>query len=158
MTHNHVSIDTLPAEEAANWLQSHLTTWTAYACALAQQGKLIPEDAARLFMQPVPLTTGEQADTQLLERQARQSATVMALMHGSSNVSLEREEDCWLLKATLGALREHLASWHVELAFFARWLGEQARLVGLAKGIDYTTWLEGDVLHMRLSLLEPGRA
>ncbi|EFH84344.1 hypothetical protein [Ktedonobacter racemifer] len=157
MTSNHVSIDTLPAEEAANWLQSHLTTWTAYACALAQQGKLSPEDAARLFMQPVSLTAGEQADAQVLERQARQSATVMVLMHGASNVSLEREDDSWLLKAALGVLRDHLDSWHVELAFFAHWLNEQARLVGLAKGIDYTTWLEGDVLHMRLSLLEAGQ-
>ncbi|GHO79052.1 hypothetical protein KSD_68230 [Ktedonobacter sp. SOSP1-85] len=158
MTSNHVSIDTLPTEEAANWLQSHLTTWTAYACTLAQQGTLSPEDAARLFMQPVPLAAGERADAQLLERQARQSATVMALMHGASNVSLEREGDSWLLKATLSVLREHLKAWHVELAFFARWLGEQARLVGLTKGIDYTTWLEGDVLHMRLSLLEPEQA
>lgn len=152
MTQKHVSIDTLPAEEAANLLQSHLTTWTAYTCALAQQGMIGPEDAARLFMYPVPLTTVEKADAQLLERQARQSASVMALMHGAGNVSLERDVDHWLLKAALGVLREHLKAWDVDLAFFARWLGEQARFVGLAKGIDYTTWLEGDVLHMRLSL------
>lgn len=155
MTSNHVSIDTLPAEEAANLLQSHLTTWTAYACALAQQGKIGPEEAAHLFMQPVPLTAGEQVGAQSLERQARQSATVMALMHSASNVSLERDEDSWLLKAGLGVLSEHLAAWGVDLAYFARWLGEQARLVGLAKDIDYTTWLEDDVLHMRLSLRKP---
>jgi hypothetical protein len=153
MTNQYVPIDTLPPEQALHWLQQHLTTWTGYAFALAQQADLTPEEAAHFFMQPL-LTPGQvhlQADEQALERQAKQSAATMILMHGDNNVHLERDGDQWLLRATLTDLKGDLEPWGISLEFFTRWLGEQARLVGLPKGIVYTTWLEEDTLFMRLN-------
>jgi hypothetical protein len=46
-----------------------------------------------------------------------------------------------------------LEPWGISLEFFARWLGEQVRLIGEPKGIVYTTWIDGETLFMQLSLL-----
>jgi hypothetical protein len=158
MTIQQISLAMPSAERAVLWLQPHVATWTAYAFALAQQADLSPEEAARLFMQPMPAGEPQayQADAALLERQARQSAGVMMLMHGSANVHLEREGDTWLLRAVLADMKSSLELWNVSLDFFARWLGEQARLVCLPKGITCTTWLDGDIFSMQLALLSEG--
>ncbi len=154
MATQNIPVGTLSVEQAVSWLQPHITTWTGYAFALAQKAGLSPEAAARIFMQPV-LDEGQttfQADAAQLEQQAKQNATMMALLHGAGNVHLERDGDTWLLKAALGDFRQKLENWGVSLEFFARWLGEQARLIGGPKGIAYSSWLEGDTLHIQLRL------
>ena len=154
MAPRSIPVDILSVEQAILWLQPHITTWTGYAFALAQQADLSPEEAARIFMQPIldeRLATF-QADAARLEQQAKQNAAMMALLHGAENVQLEQDEGTWLLKATLGDFRHKLASWGVSLEFFVRWLGEQARLIGEPKGIIYSSRLEGDTLYMQLRL------
>ena len=47
-----VQFDTVPTEQAATWLQGHLTFFAGYALALAQKAGLSPEEAATLaFLQ-----------------------------------------------------------------------------------------------------------
>jgi hypothetical protein len=148
----------MPEEQAMVWLQHHITTWTGYAFALAQKASLSPEEAARMFMEPLRAYVGSQtqADSQLLEQQAKQSAATMALMHGQNNVQLDHDEDRWLMKTIITAEKQNLQQWGVSVEFFTRWLGEQARLVGEPKGIVYTTWLEDDMLYIQLTL-QPGK-
>jgi len=154
MATQNIPVDILSVKQAVSWLQPHITTWTGYAFALAQKAGLSPEAAARIFMQPVldEKQTAFQADEVQLEQQAKQNATMMALLHGADNVHLERDGDTWLLKAALGDFKQKLEVWDVSLEFFAGWLGEQARLIGEPKGITYSSWLEGDTLYMQLRL------
>jgi len=155
MATQNIRVGTASAEQALPWLQHHILAWTGYAFALAQQAGLSPEEAARLFMQPMlnEKQTTFQADAVRLEQQAMQNAVIMAAIHGASNVHLERDEDTWLLKIVVTDVKQELETWGVSLEFFARWLGEQARLIGEPKGIVYTTWLDGETLSMQLSLL-----
>lgn len=154
MTTRFVPLAVLPAEQGVHTLQMHHITWTGYAYALAQRANLTPEEAARLFMQAMTpyVVANSSADAAVLEQQARQAAEMMALLHGHANVLLEQTGEVWSLRTTLTELKEGLAIWGIPLEFFARWMGEQARLVGESKGIDYQTWLDGKTLYMQLAL------
>ena len=155
MNAQSISLDVIPAEQGMHVLQAHNVTWTGYAFALAQRANLAPEEAARIFMQAMMpyVSASTSADAALLEQQAMQAAEMMALLHGHANVRLERVGETWLLRTTLTELKEGLEVWEVPLEFFARWMGEQARLVGISKGIAYTTWLDVETLHVQVALL-----
>ena len=154
MAMQRIPFDTASVEQAQPWLQHHIIAWSSYAFALARQAGLGPEEAARFFMQPI-LDEGQatfQADAERLEQQARQNALIMAAFHGANNVQLERDGETWLLKIATTEVRAELEPRNIPLEFFARWLGEQSRLIGEPKGIAYITWLEGDSLCMQLTL------
>lgn len=106
-----VQFDTVPPEQAAIWLQGHLTFFAGYALALAQKAGQSPEEAARFFMEPLSDTSASHipANAETLERQARGSAAHMALMHGESNVELEHDGDRWIVKMLLTHDKAHLA-------------------------------------------------
>jgi hypothetical protein len=89
---------------------------------------------------------------EILEQQARSSAVSMAVSHGGNNVQLERDNDTWLIKVMLEQDKLIVEQWGISLEFLARWLGEQARPIGVPKGIVYTCWLDGDVLNVQLRL------
>ena len=151
-----VHFDTMLTEQAATWLQGHLTFFAGYALALAQRTGLGPEEAARFFMEPLRDTSASHtpANAETLERQARGSAAHMALMHGKSNVELEHDGKRWVVKTSLTHDKAHLAErWGTSMEFFARWVQEQARIVGRPKGIEYSCWLDSETLCVQLALL-----
>lgn len=156
MTTQPVTIDPVTSEEMLPWLQHHILAWTSYAFALAKLANLTPEAAANLFMQP--LSDEErpsfQADAPRLEQQARQNAVIMSALHGAEHVHLERDGDTWLLQMETAAFKQELALRGVSLDFFARWLGEQARLIGVPKGIAYTSWLKDELFCLQLTLAQ----
>lgn len=154
MGKKHIPIDPVTAEQMLPWLQHHIIAWTSYAFALARKAHLEPEEAARLFMQPM-IDKGQatfQADTARLEQQAMQNAVILSALHGAQQVCLEQEDEAWHLQLRTAEIGQELTAWGVPLDFFARWLGEQARLIGEPKGIHYAWWLDDEALHMRLTL------
>jgi hypothetical protein len=155
MSKKRIPVDPVTAEQMMPWLQHHIVAWTAYAFALARRAHLAPEEAARLFMQPV-IDAGQarfQADAARLGQQAMQNAVILSALHGAQQVCLEQEDDAWHVQLRTEEIQQELAAWDVPLDFFARWLGEQARLIGEPKGIRYTWWLDDEALHLQLTLM-----
>ncbi len=151
-----VPFETMTQEETNKLLQQRVTMFTGYAFALAQKVGLTPEEAAQFFMEPhradyaTPSTSISRDE--ILEMQARNSAMSMAVSHGGSNVQLESDNDTWLVKVMLAQDKSIIEQWGISLEFLARWLGEQARLIGEPKGVVYTCWLDGEVLNVQLKL------
>ena len=148
-----VPIETMTLEETIVLLQQRLTMFTGYAFALAQKAGLTPEEAAQMFMESHRTSNATlSSSAEMLEQQAQSNAISMAVSNGRSNVRLERDANRWLIKILLTQDRPIIEQWGASLAFLARWLQEQARLIGEPKGIAYKCWLDGEVLHVALVL------
>ncbi len=149
-----VPFETMTQEETNELLQQRVTMFTGYAFALAQKAGLTPEEAAQFFMEPHRIDDSTLPDSisrkEILEQQARSSAVSMVVSHGSSSVQLEHDNDTWLIKVIFTQDKLILEQWGVSLEFLARWLGEQARLIGESKGVVYTCWLDGEVLNVQI--------
>jgi hypothetical protein len=154
MTENNSSTSFTP-EEAIEWLRHHVLVMQGYAFALAQKAGLTVGDAAHLFVEPLLATPSSwpTPTSQVLEQQAIQSATVLALTYGQEQVHREQHDNSWLLKATLTQVhRENLERYGASLEFHTQWLAEQLRLVCEPKNIHSTVRQTSDGLSISLRL------
>jgi len=148
-----IAMEMVPVEQALNALRHHVTMWHGYAFALAQKANLSPEEAAHFFMEGhAPIIVATPTDPAMLAQYARQTATTLALIGEGNNVFLEQVGERWLIKSVITADRPNLERWGAALDFFVRWLAEHSRMIGEPKRIEYTLWLDGDVLHVQLAL------
>ncbi|GCE12453.1 hypothetical protein [Tengunoibacter tsumagoiensis] len=157
MTEQHVSI-ALTDEQIIAWYQHHTQVWQGYALALALQAGLSPTQAARIFVDPWLMNTTHsirtQANPQILEQQARQTAEVLSLTYGEDHIHLKSQNENWLITITDIDL-EPLERYGVSYKTHIEWIQAQLQLVCEPKGINCSVQMDQKSVSLRFSLLEP---